>query len=408
MKSASSSSRKRPVVLLLVVAAWTVSWALILYQNHYFQGQYRSLHLMEIMVATEPPPPPLDEDDDTTEPWSGSITNHHHDNDSDGGGGLAACLLVMDDNHFLVEWLAYHYFVGPLRSLVVAVDPRSGTSPASILDRYNTNNDSHLHIIQWYDADYLDVQSVEYATAVQSVVAQFGPPRRLTPDLVRHRVRQRLFYDACLRHHQDQGASYTLLTDTDEFLLVNYETVRASRTYTPRPISEPASVWHALQQERTLYPHDDSTQSPCLQIPRIRFGATETTDPLDWQPAPLPDGDGGGVPTGPEVLTINVSHLATVRWRTHARDNQGHVNKLSKAMVDVSRLDAHFAPVTSIHRPVKQYCPTTKLHLPPHQQVRVLYDQEHTRRHEYRTRADGVIHACCLYLANFGPCQNRF
>jgi hypothetical protein len=306
--------------------------------------QYRSLYLLK-----EVAPPPFDDaivvDETAT---TTTMTD-----------GLAACLLVMDDNHFLVEWLAYHYFVGPLSSLVVAVDPRSRTSPASILDRYQESAPQLLHIVQWHDADYyFDVHSAEYKMAAQRVVAQFGK-RRLTPDLVRHRVRQRLFYDACLRHHQDHGASFTLLTDTDEFLLVNYETVRASRTYTPRPISEPGSIWHALQHERASYPNHDSTKSPCMQIPRIRFGATETEkDPFDGQQDDEP------------ISFLNTSHLATLRWRTHASDNDREVNKLSKAMVDVSRLDDAFPPVSSIHRPVKQYCPAKKLHILPDNQVR--------------------------------------
>jgi len=36
--------------------------------------------------------------------------------------GLAACLVIKDDNDRLVEWIAYHYQVLPLRFLVVGVD----------------------------------------------------------------------------------------------------------------------------------------------------------------------------------------------------------------------------------------------------------------------------------------------
>jgi hypothetical protein len=46
------------------------------------------------------------------------------------------CLLIKYDNHYLVEWLAYHYHVLPLRHLIVGVDPSSRTSPTQILDRY--------------------------------------------------------------------------------------------------------------------------------------------------------------------------------------------------------------------------------------------------------------------------------
>ena len=37
--------------------------------------------------------------------------------------GFSSCLLIMDDNHYLIEWLAYHYHVLPLRRLIVATDP---------------------------------------------------------------------------------------------------------------------------------------------------------------------------------------------------------------------------------------------------------------------------------------------
>ena len=32
---------------------------------------------------------------------------------------MAACLLMKDDNHHLIEWIAYHYLVLPLRYLVI-------------------------------------------------------------------------------------------------------------------------------------------------------------------------------------------------------------------------------------------------------------------------------------------------
>jgi hypothetical protein len=50
--------------------------------------------------------------------------------------GVAAALLIKDDNHWLIEWLAYHYHVLPLRHLVVTIDPDSKTSPRKILDRW--------------------------------------------------------------------------------------------------------------------------------------------------------------------------------------------------------------------------------------------------------------------------------
>lgn len=49
----------------------------------------------------------------------------HENNIIDGNtekDGFSACLIFKDDNDRLVEWIAYHYQVLPLRFLVVGVD----------------------------------------------------------------------------------------------------------------------------------------------------------------------------------------------------------------------------------------------------------------------------------------------
>jgi hypothetical protein len=52
--------------------------------------------------------------------WSSSSTDFRY---------FAACIVTMDDNHFWKEFLAYHYTFLNLYRLIVAVDPRSKTSP---------------------------------------------------------------------------------------------------------------------------------------------------------------------------------------------------------------------------------------------------------------------------------------
>ena len=42
---------------------------------------------------------------------------------------VGACLITMDDNHWLIEWLAYHYHALNLRRHVFVRDPLSMTSP---------------------------------------------------------------------------------------------------------------------------------------------------------------------------------------------------------------------------------------------------------------------------------------
>jgi hypothetical protein len=69
--------------------------------------------------------------------------------------GLSACLLVNDENPRLPEWLAYHYHVLPLRSIIVAVDPASRYQPNEILNRWVPMG---MEVEIWEDADYLGNQ----------------------------------------------------------------------------------------------------------------------------------------------------------------------------------------------------------------------------------------------------------
>ena len=67
--------------------------------------------------------------------------------------GISACLLVNDENPRLPEWIAYHYQILPLRSLIVAVDPASRSSPAEILDRWK--NIMGLDVQIWEEKKYM-------------------------------------------------------------------------------------------------------------------------------------------------------------------------------------------------------------------------------------------------------------
>jgi hypothetical protein len=69
--------------------------------------------------------------------------------------GLSACLLVNDENPRLPEWLAYHYHVLPLRSIIVAVDPVSRHQPNEILYRWPRMG---MEVEIWQDIDYLGNQ----------------------------------------------------------------------------------------------------------------------------------------------------------------------------------------------------------------------------------------------------------
>ena len=275
---------------------------------------------------------------------------------------FSACLLIMDDNHFITEWLAYHYHVLPLRNLIVAVDPRSSTSPASIFDRWKETN---LNITVWWnDSDYI-ADSKELDEAESRVQRQFQADNP-SPQLIRHRARQRLFYYHCLQEHKRQNRTFTLLTDTDEYLTVNYETVQKTKSPTVASlipsIAEPGSVLKLLQHEQKYHLQDSPvTSSPCIQIPRSRFGAIETTDEES-------------APTN-NLFALNASQqLGTLRWRYHADPSNYHHNRISKTVLDVSRIeDQYIQSVDSIHRPVKHYCSQRNLHIRAPEQLLLIH-----------------------------------
>ena len=147
---------------------------------------------------------------------------------------FSACLLVMDDNHFLIEWIAYHYHVLPLRYLIVAMDPRSQTSPSPILDRWRDK----MTIIEWkVDDDYSTL--AERDLAEETVRHHFG---NLTANLIRHRARQRIFYDKCMKHLKREGQSWSMLIDTDEFLRINEPKVAELELAPAVTVEEPASI----------------------------------------------------------------------------------------------------------------------------------------------------------------------
>jgi hypothetical protein len=280
----------------------------------------------------------------------------------------SACLLVMDDNHFLIEWLAYHYYTTSLRNLIVAIDPRSATSPVTILDRWI----DRMNITVWTSyADYI-VNASEIPEAESWVRLKFGNDLP-SPELIRHRARQRLFYYHCMHEHKRESRGLTLLIDTDEFVRINYDTARRQLVLAKRLHNAPAAykvplIWEAgsvltvVRQEQLLSPSRSSsisssniTDSACIQIPRLRFGASVDSSQQ--------------FPPGP----FNASAFATLKWHHHAAATNYQHNRISKTIVDLQLVDwPDLQPVESIHRPL-QSCSRRKLHIRPTEQLLLIH-----------------------------------
>jgi hypothetical protein len=161
-------------------------------------------------------------------------------------GGLnnsfSACLLVMDDNHRLVEWLAYHYFLMPLRHLVLLPDTKSRTSPMDIVNKWR----QYLHIDVWNDDDFMNDSLRQFVTAkANSTHPGDG--------FLVHTHRQETFYRQCAIHLQKLNRTWTIFSDVDEYWVINEDVVSDWHSR----MQEPGGILNLLQDIRELNRPDD-------------------------------------------------------------------------------------------------------------------------------------------------------
>jgi len=316
--------------------------------------------------------------------------SHNHNDDKD---SISACLLIMDDNHFLTEWIAYHYFVAQLRRLIIAIDPKSLTSPLPILNRWKHK----INITVWTsDMEYMDINSNhnEFDIAKMKIKREFS---ETTPELIEHRARQRLFYTHCLRDlKQQQPSSWTMLIDVDEFVRVNYKKAKVrKKNITNTNIKMKADITDiipsmnksgsvaTLLQRLAVVDADadaDSTNtdvsvtastylkgkippfnlksSPCVQIPRYRFVSSSSSSKNIKNTI---DND------------IDTNNLLTQKYHDHATERDYKRNKISKSIIDLQRIPLEdIIEVDSIHMPIRKYCSQRNLHLQPSDSLLII------------------------------------
>jgi hypothetical protein len=293
---------------------------------------------------------------------------------SDGNSTFSACLLVMDDNHRLSEWLAYHYHVLPLRHLIIAVDPRSRTSPTKILNKWRRMG---LYVEEWDDTYFLK-------PGIAKNVIPDDAELQVKRD--RHRIRQKNFYRSCLQAMKTANRTWVTLIDTDEYLMYNhrggsaqiYEEWEARQeerhkqlgnypngkkriklSQPPPSPAEEGGLIHYLHREQAA--GNPFFQQSCISCPRLQFGAKESTQeernhnvPTMTKTATASDGTSNGSPPVGE-LVVNPDRLDTLRFRKHAERQDFVKNGLSKSIIDVSRIDK-FPRIESLHRPIKTLC----------------------------------------------------
>ena len=275
--------------------------------------------------------------------------NHHH---PDGDGqqkeeSMSACLLTMDDNHFLVEWIAYHYYVCRLRHLIVAIDPKSSRElPIEIFQRW-----SNLMTIEVWDDTSRPYLYQDYEERIQKRGNQNWDMESLSdPQLSRHRERQSEFYFECITTLKKLGKGWTFLLDTDEYLHINPKIHHPqSKLHIPKWDQLPkiqeneGSVLQMLLQLKFPSPKF-KLNHPCVPLFRRQYSALDnkpSKEQIDVTAQQL------------SILfqqkmnhTLRVEQFQTVRWKLWGNKHPSHPQLAGKAVIDLQRLR-----LSDIHHP---------------------------------------------------------
>jgi hypothetical protein len=270
---------------------------------------------------------------------------------------FSACLLVKDDNDILNEWIAYHYHVLGLRYIIVAIDAKSRTSPSALLDQWRQFG---LEIEEWTDEMFMPDIYFQKAYHLQPRLVKIKKNKHKwlegidDPEVKReyyntiqdHRFRQITFLASCTRRLRDQGRTWMIHIDTDEYVAINpmlrEKSMFAEKIHIP-PTADAYIVPRLLNQ--MVLTSWETINYPCVSLPRLLYGSIE--DPGDPT-----------VPTG-----FNQSRIESERWKYNNAFEDSELNKQPKVILDVSAIPSNDKMFTenrvfSIHRPSQVLCRT--------------------------------------------------
>lgn len=270
---------------------------------------------------------------------------------------FSACLLVKDDNDILNEWIAYHYHVLGLRYLIVAIDSKSHTSPSILLDKWK---EFGMTIEEWTDemfmpdiyfqkAYWLQPRLVKMKKNKEKWLEGIDDPdvkHKYYHDIQDHRFRQITFLSSCIHRLKEQGRSWTIHIDTDEYVVLNpilRRTGKFDETIEIPPTAEASIIPQLLN--RIVVANGAGVNYPCVSLPRLLYGSVE-------------DASVNGTTL---LYGYNQTRFESLRWKYHADYQDSSLNKQPKVILDVSAIpedDKMFTEkrVFSIHRPSKELC----------------------------------------------------
>jgi hypothetical protein len=232
---------------------------------------------------------------------------------------FSACLLNMDENHFLIEWLAYHYHVLRLRHVIVMSDPRAKTSPQPIFDRWK----GKMNIEVWKPDGILSKRLEKYLSKKK---------------LMTFRERQKKFRFLCMQAFKDRGHKWVLHTDVDEYISLNHRDPKVSGI-------DPAYKYPSLEEEGSVlkFINDNPNSSlmqegPCVPIPRRQYNAKASTKQQVQKDVPEP---------------FNGMDFLTTRYRKWFARKSWHSPKV---MVDLTKVNIKmdYNPPAVVHHPLPE------------------------------------------------------
>eukprot|EP00980_Cylindrotheca_fusiformis_P016589 scaffold4973_cov135-Cylindrotheca_fusiformis.AAC.7 len=250
------------------------------------------------------------------------------------------CLLTKDDNEILNEWIAYHYHVLNMRQLIVAIDPSSTESPASLLKKWEDLFGMSIDI--WNDEDFMpdfflqgnydEVESYVYSFQPQNGIdnTSMAYVEQLTT-INNHRFRQHTFVSACLRRVKErlkhpEARHWVAHVDSDEFISVNPVVTEKATKLEPIAVPKEPSAGSLLFLLNDYYRHNpnEGVLRRCLTMPRILYlpqshhrNSTDSIHSTIWD-------------------IWDTERFETLRWHVHR--NLSEPSGYPKSMVDVAAI----------------------------------------------------------------------
>lgn len=239
---------------------------------------------------------------------------------------FSACVMFKDDTHRLIEWMAYHYHVLPLRRIIIGVDAGSISYPLELAKRYA----DRMKVTLWPKDVFASDQDVHVSERKKNMDAANQYIRRQT-----------LFLRKCALQLKQEKRGWTIFIDPDEYLLFNYPVGTTPPPTAPEEfhnvvlpsVREEGIMFQFIQQQQQLR-QSGAYANACITVPRILFGS----HPTDESKSAL-------------------SYLDTIRYRSHANRNDFKSNRLAKTILDVQRVSTlQLQNLKNVHTMIPNVC----------------------------------------------------